>query len=102
MAGAFRWLLHPSLQVSRSVMRASLPLPPGDIYNVTVTACTERSRNTSTASIIKLGGPFFFSRCFLRCFNSFRPQPFNVLSLLLLQSRPRPHPCSPSTPRPHP
>lgn len=40
-------------------MQASLPLPPGDIYNVTVTACTERSRNMSTPSIIKLGGPFF-------------------------------------------
>lgn len=36
-------------------MRAGLPLPPGDIYNLTVTACTERSRNTSTPSIIKLG-----------------------------------------------
>lgn len=36
-------------------MRASLPLPPGDIYNLTVTACTERSRNTSVPNIIKLG-----------------------------------------------
>lgn len=43
-------------QVTRNVMRASLPLPPGDIYNVTVTACTERSRNTSAPTIIKLGG----------------------------------------------
>lgn len=41
-------------------MRASLPLPPGDIYNVTVTACTERSRNSSTPSVVRLGGPFFF------------------------------------------
>ncbi|XP_068611331.1 LOW QUALITY PROTEIN: receptor-type tyrosine-protein phosphatase O [Brachionichthys hirsutus] len=43
-----------SIHVTRSVMQASLPLPPGDIYNLTVTACTERSRNTSTPSIIKL------------------------------------------------
>lgn len=42
-------------QVTRNVMRASLPLPPGDIYNLTVTACTERSRNTSMPNIIKLG-----------------------------------------------
>uniref|UniRef100_A0A7N6BY58 protein-tyrosine-phosphatase n=1 Tax=Anabas testudineus TaxID=64144 RepID=A0A7N6BY58_ANATE len=43
-----------SYSVTRNVMRASLPLPPGDIYNLTVTACTERSRNTSTPNIIKL------------------------------------------------
>ncbi|KAM9846087.1 receptor-type tyrosine-protein phosphatase O [Aulostomus maculatus] len=43
-----------SVDVTRNVMRASLPLPPGDIYNLTVTACTERSRNTSTPNIIKL------------------------------------------------
>ncbi|XP_077399781.1 receptor-type tyrosine-protein phosphatase O [Vanacampus margaritifer] len=43
-----------SVDVTRNVMRASLPLPPGDIYNLTVTACTERSRNTSIPSIIKL------------------------------------------------
>uniref|UniRef100_H3CKS4 Protein tyrosine phosphatase receptor type O n=1 Tax=Tetraodon nigroviridis TaxID=99883 RepID=H3CKS4_TETNG len=43
-----------SVNVSRNVMRASLPVPPGDIYNVTVTACTERSRNASTPSIIRL------------------------------------------------
>ncbi|XP_024140158.1 receptor-type tyrosine-protein phosphatase O isoform X1 [Oryzias melastigma] len=43
-----------SVDVTRGVMRASLPLPPGDIYNLTVTACTERSRNTSTPNIIKL------------------------------------------------
>lgn len=44
------------MQVTRTVMRARLQLPPGDIYNLTVAACTERSRNTSTANIIKLGG----------------------------------------------
>lgn len=43
-----------SLDVTRMVMRARLPLPPGDIYNLTVAACTERSRNTSTPNIIKL------------------------------------------------
>ncbi|TMS01525.1 hypothetical protein E3U43_009293 [Larimichthys crocea] len=43
-----------SIDVTRTVMRASLPLPPGDIYNLTVTACTERSRNTSMPNIIKL------------------------------------------------
>ncbi|KAF7649030.1 hypothetical protein LDENG_00148340 [Lucifuga dentata] len=43
-----------SVDVTRNVMRASLPLPPGDIYNLTVTACTERSRNTSMPNIIKL------------------------------------------------
>ncbi|XP_063762021.1 receptor-type tyrosine-protein phosphatase O isoform X2 [Eleginops maclovinus] len=43
-----------SIDVTRNVMRAGLPLPPGDIYNLTVTACTERSRNTSIPHIIKL------------------------------------------------
>lgn len=43
-----------SIDVTRNAMRASLPLPPGDIYNLTVTACTERSRNTSMPNIIKL------------------------------------------------
>uniref|UniRef100_A0A3Q2PCA0 Protein tyrosine phosphatase receptor type O n=1 Tax=Fundulus heteroclitus TaxID=8078 RepID=A0A3Q2PCA0_FUNHE len=43
-----------SYSVTRNAMRASLPLPPGDIYNLTVTACTERSRNTSVPNIIKL------------------------------------------------
>uniref|UniRef100_A0A8C5HJ97 protein-tyrosine-phosphatase n=1 Tax=Gouania willdenowi TaxID=441366 RepID=A0A8C5HJ97_GOUWI len=43
-----------SSRVTRNVMRASLPLPPGDIYNLTVTACTERSRNSSNPRIIKL------------------------------------------------
>uniref|UniRef100_A0A8C9RI04 protein-tyrosine-phosphatase n=1 Tax=Scleropages formosus TaxID=113540 RepID=A0A8C9RI04_SCLFO len=40
--------------VTRTVMKAALALPPGDIYNLTVTACTERSRNTSTPHIVKL------------------------------------------------
>ncbi|XP_037098628.1 receptor-type tyrosine-protein phosphatase O isoform X5 [Syngnathus acus] len=43
-----------SVDVTRNAMRASLPLPPGDIYNLTVTACTERGRNTSVPGIIKL------------------------------------------------
>ncbi|XP_019753160.1 receptor-type tyrosine-protein phosphatase O isoform X1 [Hippocampus comes] len=43
-----------SADVPRNVMSAGLPLPPGDIYNLTVTAYTERSRNTSVPSIIKL------------------------------------------------
>lgn len=56
----FTCCLHVVLcQVTRNVMRASLPLPPGDIYNLTVTACTERSRNTSTPNIIKLGQRVF-------------------------------------------
>lgn len=45
--------LYP--KVTRNIMKASLALPPGDIYNLTVTACTERSRNTSTSHILKLG-----------------------------------------------
>ncbi|TTD62573.1 Receptor-type tyrosine-protein phosphatase O [Bagarius yarrelli] len=40
--------------VTRNVMKAALVLPPGDIYNLTVTACTERSRNTSIPHILKL------------------------------------------------
>ncbi|XP_051746750.1 receptor-type tyrosine-protein phosphatase O isoform X2 [Ctenopharyngodon idella] len=43
-----------SIDVTRSMMKASLALPPGDIYNLTVTACTERSRNTSAPHIMKL------------------------------------------------
>ncbi|KAI5610992.1 receptor-type tyrosine-protein phosphatase O precursor, partial [Silurus asotus] len=43
-----------STDVTRNVMKAALALPPGDIYNVTVTACTERSRNTSVPHILKL------------------------------------------------
>lgn len=52
-------------------MRARLPLPPGDVYNVTVTACTESSRNTSTPTIIRLGGHFFSSCFFLSCHQFF-------------------------------
>uniref|UniRef100_A0A672NIV8 protein-tyrosine-phosphatase n=1 Tax=Sinocyclocheilus grahami TaxID=75366 RepID=A0A672NIV8_SINGR len=40
--------------VTRNMMKASLALPPGDIYNLTVSACTETSRNTSAPHIIKL------------------------------------------------
>ncbi|XP_058630355.1 receptor-type tyrosine-protein phosphatase O isoform X2 [Onychostoma macrolepis] len=43
-----------SIDVTRNMMKASLTLPPGDIYNLTVSACTERSRNTSAPHIIKL------------------------------------------------
>ncbi|XP_035257894.1 receptor-type tyrosine-protein phosphatase O isoform X3 [Anguilla anguilla] len=45
---------HISADVTRTVMEATLALPPGDIYNLTVTACTERGRNTSMPHIIKL------------------------------------------------
>uniref|UniRef100_A0AAY4E4G0 Protein-tyrosine-phosphatase n=1 Tax=Denticeps clupeoides TaxID=299321 RepID=A0AAY4E4G0_9TELE len=40
--------------VTRTLMKTTLVLPPGDIYNLTVTACTERGRNTSMPHIIKL------------------------------------------------
>uniref|UniRef100_A0A8C1NW81 Protein tyrosine phosphatase receptor type O n=1 Tax=Cyprinus carpio TaxID=7962 RepID=A0A8C1NW81_CYPCA len=40
--------------VTRNMMKASLALPPGDIYNLTVSACTETSCNTSAPHIIKL------------------------------------------------
>ncbi|XP_051546505.1 receptor-type tyrosine-protein phosphatase O-like isoform X2 [Myxocyprinus asiaticus] len=43
-----------AIDVTRNMMKASLSLPPGDIYNLTVTACTERSRNTSVPHIMKL------------------------------------------------
>uniref|UniRef100_A0A8C1L857 Protein tyrosine phosphatase receptor type O n=1 Tax=Cyprinus carpio TaxID=7962 RepID=A0A8C1L857_CYPCA len=43
-----------SIDVTRNMMKASLTLPPGDIYNLTVSACTETSRNTSAPHIIKL------------------------------------------------
>ncbi|KAL7867449.1 hypothetical protein SRHO_G00088330 [Serrasalmus rhombeus] len=43
-----------STDVTRNMMKATLALPPGDIYNLTVTACTERSHNTSTPHIMKL------------------------------------------------
>uniref|UniRef100_A0AAR2K418 Protein-tyrosine-phosphatase n=1 Tax=Pygocentrus nattereri TaxID=42514 RepID=A0AAR2K418_PYGNA len=46
--------LLSSSQVTRNMMKATLALPPGDIYNLTVTACTERSHNTSTPHIMKL------------------------------------------------
>ncbi|XP_067415246.1 receptor-type tyrosine-protein phosphatase O isoform X4 [Emydura macquarii macquarii] len=40
--------------VTRNVMTAVLSLPPGDIYNLSVTACTERGSNTSTPQLVKL------------------------------------------------
>ncbi|KAL0964895.1 hypothetical protein UPYG_G00274040 [Umbra pygmaea] len=43
-----------STDVTRNMMRTSLALPPGDIYNLTVTACTENKRNSSIPYIIKL------------------------------------------------
>uniref|UniRef100_A0A8C7KU74 Protein tyrosine phosphatase receptor type O n=1 Tax=Oncorhynchus kisutch TaxID=8019 RepID=A0A8C7KU74_ONCKI len=43
-----------STDVTRNVMGASLALPPGDIYNLTVSACTEGKRNSSVPNIIKL------------------------------------------------
>ncbi|XP_062339547.1 receptor-type tyrosine-protein phosphatase O isoform X1 [Osmerus eperlanus] len=43
-----------SIDVTRNVMRASMPLPPGDIYSLTVTACTEHRRNASVPNVIKL------------------------------------------------
>ncbi|XP_015208471.1 receptor-type tyrosine-protein phosphatase O isoform X2 [Lepisosteus oculatus] len=43
-----------SSDVTRTVMKAVLSLPPGDIYNLTVTACTERSKNTSAPHIVKV------------------------------------------------
>lgn len=43
------------LQVTRNVMTAILSLPPGDIYNLSVTACTERGSNTSMLRLVKLG-----------------------------------------------
>ncbi|XP_028809596.1 receptor-type tyrosine-protein phosphatase O isoform X2 [Denticeps clupeoides] len=43
-----------SVDVTRTLMKTTLVLPPGDIYNLTVTACTERGRNTSMPHIIKL------------------------------------------------
>ncbi|NXD19106.1 PTPRO phosphatase, partial [Spelaeornis formosus] len=41
-------------QVTRNVMTAVLSLPPGDIYNLSVTACTERGSNTSMPRLVKL------------------------------------------------
>ncbi|XP_043824074.1 receptor-type tyrosine-protein phosphatase O isoform X2 [Dromiciops gliroides] len=40
--------------VTRNVMTAVLNLPPGDIYNLSVTACTERGSNTSLPHLVKL------------------------------------------------
>ncbi|XP_072509743.1 receptor-type tyrosine-protein phosphatase O isoform X1 [Notamacropus eugenii] len=40
--------------VTRNVMTAVLNLPPGDIYNLSVTACTERGSNTSLPHVVKL------------------------------------------------
>uniref|UniRef100_A0A8C5KWA3 Receptor-type tyrosine-protein phosphatase O n=1 Tax=Jaculus jaculus TaxID=51337 RepID=A0A8C5KWA3_JACJA len=40
--------------VTRNVMTTVLSLPPGDIYNISVTACTERGRNTSEPRLVKL------------------------------------------------
>ncbi|OXB80485.1 UNVERIFIED_CONTAM: hypothetical protein H355_004318, partial [Colinus virginianus] len=40
--------------VTRNVMTAVLSLPPGDIYNLSVTACTERGSNTSLPQLVKL------------------------------------------------
>ncbi|XP_072000902.1 receptor-type tyrosine-protein phosphatase O-like [Engystomops pustulosus] len=40
--------------VSRNTMTAVMSLPAGDIYNITVTACTERSSNTSLPYLVKI------------------------------------------------
>ncbi|XP_063785523.1 receptor-type tyrosine-protein phosphatase O isoform X2 [Pseudophryne corroboree] len=40
--------------VSRNTMTAAMSLPAGDIYNITVTACTERSSNTSLPYLVRL------------------------------------------------
>ncbi|XP_068962227.1 receptor-type tyrosine-protein phosphatase O isoform X1 [Petaurus breviceps papuanus] len=40
--------------ITRNVMTAVLNLPPGDIYNLSVTACTERGSNTSLPHVVKL------------------------------------------------
>ncbi|XP_069819620.1 receptor-type tyrosine-protein phosphatase O isoform X3 [Dendropsophus ebraccatus] len=40
--------------VSRTTMTAVLSLPAGDIYNITVTACTERSSNNSLPQTVRL------------------------------------------------
>lgn len=94
------WMLGVTVgcgvQVTRDVMRASLAVPPGDSYNVTVTACTERSRNTSAPAAIKLGGPLSCgarSRC---------TAAHGGRVSRLLQSRRRRGRCTPSTPRTRP
>ncbi|XP_061494493.1 receptor-type tyrosine-protein phosphatase O isoform X4 [Rhineura floridana] len=40
--------------VTRNVMTAVLNLPPGDIYNLSVTACTETGSNTSALRLVKV------------------------------------------------
>ncbi|XP_044137442.1 receptor-type tyrosine-protein phosphatase O isoform X2 [Bufo gargarizans] len=40
--------------VSRTTMTAVMSLPAGDIYNITVTACTERSSNSSLSHLVKI------------------------------------------------
>ncbi|XP_064417100.1 receptor-type tyrosine-protein phosphatase O [Latimeria chalumnae] len=40
--------------VTRNVMTTVLNLPPGDTYNLSVTACTERSSNTSKPYVVTL------------------------------------------------
>uniref|UniRef100_A0A8C5PGA9 Protein tyrosine phosphatase receptor type O n=1 Tax=Leptobrachium leishanense TaxID=445787 RepID=A0A8C5PGA9_9ANUR len=40
--------------VSRNMMTTVMDLPPGDIYNITVTAFTERSTNSSRPHVVKL------------------------------------------------
>uniref|UniRef100_A0A8D0HPA2 Receptor-type tyrosine-protein phosphatase O n=1 Tax=Sphenodon punctatus TaxID=8508 RepID=A0A8D0HPA2_SPHPU len=40
--------------VTRNVMTAVLHLPPGDIYNLSVTACTERGSNASAVELVRL------------------------------------------------
>ncbi|XP_042323784.1 receptor-type tyrosine-protein phosphatase O [Sceloporus undulatus] len=40
--------------VTRNVMTAVLNLPPGDIYNLSVTACTETGSNTSVSQLVKV------------------------------------------------
>ncbi|XP_073420706.1 receptor-type tyrosine-protein phosphatase O isoform X4 [Dendrobates tinctorius] len=40
--------------VSRTMMTAVMSLPAGDIYNITVTACTERNSNTSRPHLVKI------------------------------------------------
>ncbi|XP_069618838.1 receptor-type tyrosine-protein phosphatase O isoform X2 [Ranitomeya imitator] len=40
--------------VSRTMMTTVMSLPAGDIYNITVTACTERSSNTSRPHLVKI------------------------------------------------
>nr|XP_028601730.1 receptor-type tyrosine-protein phosphatase O isoform X2 [Podarcis muralis] len=40
--------------VTRNFMSAVLNLPPGDIYNLSVTACTETGSNTSALQLVKV------------------------------------------------